>query len=135
MRMAGSLSQLESSQSVTALARSLAPEDVRVGDFVAPLHETVDFPSFFWCCDAELTNRIETVPIRFVAQGSGVPLKVKAVCLPFVLVKHPLYGVHALDVRCHQLAKLDRDYGKTAWKAFRPRSENVKRKKRNKKSK
>jgi len=126
--MAESVSQLESAQANSTLAKSLPPEDVRVGDYVAPLHETYDYPSFLWCCDAELTNRAETVPIRYIAQGSGLPLKVKAICLPFVLVKHPLRGTMALDVRCQQLAKLDRDYATIAWRAIKPRSKKSKRK-------
>jgi len=130
--MADSVSQLEVAQAKSTLAKSLGPEDVRVGDYVAPLHETYDYPSFVWCSDAELTNRSETVPIRFVAQGSGVPLKVKAICLPFVLVKHPTRGVYAIDVRCHQLARLDREYAAVAWRALKPCR---KRSKRNRKSK
>jgi len=134
VRMAESVSKLKAARGATSLAKSLAPEDVRVGDFVAPLHETYDCPSFLWC-DAGLTDRAETVPIRLVAQDAGAPLKVQAVCLPYVLVKHPLRGSFPLDVRTHQLAKLDRTYAKLAWKALKPSASKSKRKQRKKKSK
>lgn len=126
--MADTVSQIEAAQAKSTLAKSLAPEDVRVGDYVTPLHETYDYPSFLWCCDAELTNRAETVPIRYVAQGSGVPLKVKAICLPFVLVTRPTGGTYALDVRCQQLAKLDAGYAKVAWQALKPKAKKSERK-------
>ena len=114
--MANSVSQSDASTQACTLAKPLAPEDVRIGDYVSPLYETYDFPSFFWCCDSTLEDRAETVPIRFRASESGLPLKVKAVCLPFVLVKHALHGVFSLDVRCQQLVRLDRKYAETAWR-------------------
>ncbi len=117
--MAKTISQPELSGSQTSLAKSLAPEDVRVGDYVAPLHETYDCPSFLWC-DAGLEDRAETVPIRIVAQESGDPLKVRAVCLPYVLVKHPARGSFTLDVRTYQLARLDRVFAAKAWKSLKP---------------
>lgn len=126
--MGTSVSQPDAAQSLSTLAKSLAPEDVRVGDYVSPLHVTYDFASFFWCSDASLTNRSETVPIKFVADQGGVPLKVKAVCLPFVLVKHPLRGSFTLDVRRHQLARLDRGYAGLAWKEAKKRDKRRKKK-------
>ena len=95
-------------------------------------HETYDFPSFLWCCDAALTDRAETVTIRFRANSSGVPLKVKAICLPFVLVKHPVRGVYSLDVRRYQLVRLDRDYASVAWCSLKSRDQNRKHKKKRK---
>lgn len=130
--MADSVSQSESKASACTLAKSLAPEDVRLGDYVSPLHEVYDFASFLWGCDDALEDRAQTVPVRFVAEGSGVPLKVKAVCLPFVLVKHPTHGAYTLDVRRHQLARLDKTYAKRAWQALQPSTSKSKRKKRRK---
>lgn len=132
--MADSVSQTDASDALCSLAKSLAPEDVRVGDYVAPLHETYDYASFFWCCDDALEDRSQTVPIRFVASGSGEPLRVKAFCLPFVLVKHPVRGDFTLDIRRHQLARLDRAYGKLAWKSLKQRKDATKRKRSKKQS-
>ena len=132
--MADSVSQLDAAQTPSTLAKPLAPEDVRVGDYVSPLHETLDFASFLWCADGTFADRSETVPIRFVADNSGQPLKVQAVCLPFVLVKHPVRGTLTLDVRRHQLARLDRAYARLAWDAMKCRDKEH-RKRRKKKTK
>lgn len=124
--MADSVSQTDASNAPCSLAKSLAPEDVRVGDYVAPLHETYDYASFFWCCDDALEDRSQTVPIRFVASDSGEPLRVKAVCLPFVLVKAAKGKKFTLDVRRTQLARLTDDYARVAWKAYKKRKKTAK---------
>lgn len=126
--MADSLSQPDIKRERTSLAKSLAPEDVHVGDYVAVLHETYDFPSFFWCEDPALEDRSKTVIIRVVPrEGNGQPLRVKAICLPFVLVKHPRKGTFSIDVRCQQLARLDPTYAGTVWKAMKTRKKKKKR--------
>ena len=128
--MANSFSQSDVARAETSLAKSLAPEDVCVGDYVAPLHERYDFPSFFWCSDAALADRAETVTIRLMARGNNIPLKVKAVCLPFVLVKHPLRGTLTLDVRRYQLARLDPAYAALVIRALKRRKKKPNAKKR-----
>ncbi len=133
--MPDSVSQSDCVTDTCTLAKSLAPEDVRVGDYVAPLFETYDYASFFWYCDDALDDRSQTVPIRFLASESGVPLKVESVCLPFVLVKHPRRGSFTLDVRRHQLARLDGSYAKQAWKALKQRDSNPDRKRGKKRKK
>lgn len=87
-----------------------------MGDFVSLLHVFYVFPSFFWCCDEFSRSREETVRITYLPDAGGVPLKVKAVCLPFVLVKHPTGGKRTLDVRKVRLARLDKKYAAAAWK-------------------
>src|SRR5690349_4381542 len=94
------------------LARVLAPEDVRVGDFVAVLDELYELPSYCWRDDVVLHPRDELVRIRLMPTQENPPLKVKAVCLPFVLVKRPLGECHVLDLRRLRLARLDRRYGR-----------------------
>ncbi len=101
------------------LAKALAPEDVRPGDYVTPLVEVAEVPSFYWDADATTLPRDEPVRIRFVPAGGGVPLRVKGVCLPFVLVKYPCGRREALDVRRCRLARLDRHYAAAAWKAYK----------------
>ena len=108
-------------QNVCTLAKALAPEDVRPGDFVALLHVTAELPSFLWCTDAWSLPADEPMRIQFVPCGGGVPLKVQSVCLPFVLVKLPIGGRRTLDLRQCRLARLDRAYAKLAWKARKKR--------------
>lgn len=100
------------------LAACVAPEDIHCGDYLVILSRTEEYPSFFWCCDTTSMQPHETVRVRFNDRG-GVPLKVKAVCLPFVLVEMPNKKPLSLDVRVYQCAKLGRSYAKTAVQAFR----------------
>jgi hypothetical protein len=101
------------------LAKALAPEDIRPGDFVALLDELYEYPSFWWCADATLLAPDEPVRIRFVPHAENVPLKVKQVCLPFVLAKLPRDGGRTLDLRRCRLARLDPAYAAAAWKVYR----------------
>ncbi len=102
----------------TTLAASVAPEDLKCGDFVAVLNEVIEYPSFFWF-DLDATKRDELVRIRSIPSGSGMPLKVKAICLPFVFVKPPVGQCETIDIRRVQLVRLNERYGKTVWKDHR----------------
>jgi hypothetical protein len=95
------------------VARSLAAEDLRCGDFVAILHEVVEWPSFFWCGDPQLLPPDQPVRLVCRAGDGGVPLKVKAICLPFVFVKQPCGKHRVLDVRQHRLVRLGDGYCRT----------------------
>ena len=112
------------------LAKALAPEEIRAGDYVAQLYVVCELPSFFWDADVSLTPRDQLVRIQFVPEGGGVPLKVKSVCLPYVLVKHPQDGRQTLDVRRVKLARLGTEFAETAWKALQQQQLKRKRKKR-----
>ena len=102
----------------TALAASVAPEDLKCGDFVAVLIEVTEYPSFLWF-DLDATKRDELVRIRSIPSGSGLPWKVKAICLPFVFVKPPAGPCETIDIRRVQLVRLSERYGKTVWKELR----------------
>jgi hypothetical protein len=103
----------------TLVARTLAAEDLRRGDFVSILHEILEYPSFYWSCDAQLWPPDELVRLTCPSSDGGTPLKVKAICLPFVFVKQPNGQHRALDVRRHRLVRLVRDYARPVWKALR----------------
>lgn len=99
------------------LAKALAPEDVRVGDYVTLLSVTCELPSFYWLSDAALLPIDEPVRIPFVPRSGGSPLKVKSICLPFVLVKQSSGKERTLDLRTCRLARLVGDYATASWKA------------------
>lgn len=105
----------------STLATRVAPEDLRRGDFVGILSETVELPSFFWC-DTLPCARSELVRISYLPTEGRVPLKVESICLPFVFVKLPGGQYQTLDVRLTSLARLEKEYAKTVWKALRPRT-------------
>jgi hypothetical protein len=99
------------------LAKSLAPEDIRVGDFVTPLHMIAEVPSYYWFSECWNLPADQPVRIRFTCGSDGMPLKVKSICLPFVLLKQATGSQITLDLRKCQLARLDRRYAKRVWKA------------------
>ena len=110
---------LASRLSKTKLARSVAPEDLRRGDIVAILDEICELPSFLWCCDSNLLPPHEPVRMKWRTTDNGRPLKIKAICLPFVLVQTPRGHPETLDVRKCQLVRLNRKYAKRVWKKLR----------------
>lgn len=101
------------------LAKALAPEDIRPGDFVTPLNVVAEVPSFYWRTEGWSLPAEEPVRIRFTSPSDGLPLKVKSLCLPFVLVKQASGERLTLDLRKCQLARLDRRYARLAWKAYK----------------
>ena len=112
-------SDLPPSDSHSTLARALAPEDVRLGDYVALLDEIFELPSFWWYADSALHPREQLVRIRMIPTQENLPLKVKSVCLPFVLAKNPAGEKRTLDLRRCRLARLDREYAASAWVAYK----------------
>jgi hypothetical protein len=100
------------------LAKALAPEDVRAGDFVAILDEICELASFFWD-DCGMAPRDEVARIRYTPTSEALPMKVKSVCLPCVLVKQPCGAKRTLDVRKTRLARLDGGYARAAWKEYK----------------
>ncbi len=103
----------------STLSASVAAEDLECGDYVAILSEVYEFPSFYWCSDAALLPPDEPVRMKFLSRTGGAPLKVKAICLPFVFVKTAKGGYETLDVRRQQLVRLDRKYAETVYKSVR----------------
>ena len=95
-----------------------APEDLKCGECVAVLNEVAEYPSFFWP-DYAQSERDELVRVRGIPATSGMPLKIKAICLPFVFVKSPLGQCETIDIRRVQLARLNKRYAKTVWKNLR----------------
>ncbi|MCA9260530.1 MAG: hypothetical protein KDA61_15060 [Planctomycetales bacterium] len=104
------------------MARTLAPEDVRVGDYVSLLYVVRELPAVFFCDDWQGLAPDEMLRFRTLPEMAGEPLKVQAVCLPFVLVKRANGERRPLDLRRVQVARLDRNYAKTARKLSKRKS-------------
>lgn len=101
------------------LAARVSGEDLACGDYVAVLTQIVEFPSFFWdSCTS--TSPGELVRMQVIPQDAGTPLKVVAICLPFVYVRHPQGMLHTLDTRKAQLARLDRRCAKLIIRRLAP---------------
>jgi len=113
----------ESERCVDRSARTLAPDDLRAGDFVSILEETVEYPSFWWSCDPQLWPPSQPVRMSCHTDDCGVPLKVKAVCLPFVFVKKPCGKHRTLDIRQQRLVRLSAKYAEAVWKVLSKESQ------------
>jgi hypothetical protein len=109
----------------SALAKSLAPEEVRVGDFVAVLHVTYELPSFYWCAESFRIPYDQPVRLQLLPSDTESPLKVRSICLPFVLVKSSDGSHRTLDMRRHRLARLSRRFAKMVWKVAKKTNSKV----------
>lgn len=103
----------------SSMAAMVAPEDLRRGDFIAVLSEIIELPSYFWT-ETMPAGRSELVRIRRLPTEDRAPLKVKAICLPFVFVKLPSGQFQTIDVRLASLARLEKGYARAVWKSLKP---------------
>lgn len=103
----------------TDLAKTLAAEDIRRGDVVAILDTVYELPSFLWNLEPHMLAPQEPVRVRLCGPCVGKPLKVKEICLPYVLVKRPDGRYGTLDMRRYRLVRLSHGYAKMAWKQYR----------------
>lgn len=94
------------------VARPLAPEDVRVGQYVCTLQFVVECVA-----PAELDSwrpprliRLQCLPFN------TEPQRVLAVCLPFVFVRCVDGDLETIDVRRHSLARVSKSFGQLAFK-------------------
>lgn len=110
-------SQLESK-----IAATVSGEDLACGDYVALLTETVDVPSYLWDrCETALSPH-ELVSLKLIPEDAGQPLKVVAVCLPFVYVQTPNLETATVDTRRASLVRLDRKCAKVVWKKLKSKA-------------
>ena len=101
-----------------SMASQLAPEDVRP-DMYVTVHEVIrEHPTFFLCPDGPMPPAGHKVRLAWRAVRAGTPYRVKAVCLPYVLVYDTKNDPHTFDVRRHRLVRLDDEYGRQAWHAI-----------------
>lgn len=108
-----------------SLAKTLAPEDIRCGDYVTALYVVSEWPSWYWDDDDALHPRDELVTIRSTPCDEATPLEVVGVCLPFVLVETPQRDGKLLDVRRVRLARLDRTFARKSRRALRKREKRL----------
>lgn len=106
-------------------ARPFTPDDLRPGDGVTVAHVTAQILACEDPPPGDDENRV--LRAKLIPESAGYPLRIKQVCLPFVLVKSPT-GDHAtLDLRRHHLLRLDDAYTRAAFKALDPKRKERKR--------
>ncbi|MFG0329459.1 MAG: hypothetical protein ACF8PN_06105 [Phycisphaerales bacterium] len=102
------------------LARPLAPEDIRVGSFIAILHRVVLVPPWVWACHGLTPPSTALDPISMLwtpdPDEDAWPMWVEAVCLPFVVVTPASGGrLRWLDTRTVRLAEVDDAVGRAVF--------------------
>ncbi len=120
-------------------ARAIAPEDITVGDYVAVLNwidEVFPIGALFDCSAINTPHTLEMIRVQRIPAAACVPLKVEAICLPWVLVKSPMPSARAmnnwnssqrplllrtLDVRRVRLARLSDAFGEQLYRALKGR--------------
>ncbi|MEQ8846850.1 hypothetical protein [Botrimarina sp.] len=101
-----------------SLAKPLAPEDVRAGDYVAVLDEELQWCAANWYCDPPPHGE-RVIHVRLRPREAAPPLRVLDACLPFVFVEPPDGAGYTLDLRAVRLARLDKGYARRVVKAMR----------------
>lgn len=99
-------------------SRAVAPEDLRVGDYVTVTHQTYQFVAF---APFRPDNALQSHTIRLIPDEAGECYRVAAVCLPFILTRSAGGGHPTLDVRQMTLRRLDKRFGKAAFAARSPK--------------
>jgi hypothetical protein len=101
------------------VAASVAGEDVNCGDYVAVLSYVYELPTYLWSSCSDFLPADEIVRLRMIPDDAGVPLKVLAICLPFVYALTSSGEMKTLDLRRQRIARLDRASAKQVWKQLR----------------
>lgn len=103
----------------STLAELVAGEDLRCGDYVATFTQMSELPSYLWDCGDFSLSPQELVRLKYTPCDAGLPLKVVAVCLPFVYAIRPDRSLMTLDLRRTQVVRLDTVCARKAWKALK----------------
>jgi len=104
------------------LARSVAGEDLQIGEFISVLSVISEMPSFMWdSCDLSLRPE-ELIRLKYIPERAGHPLKIIGICLPFVYVRSSNKAVEILDLRLTQVVRLDRHCAKEIWRLTRKKT-------------
>src|SRR5687768_13628359 len=105
-------------------SRLIGPEDLRAGHYVTIAEMT-------WqlvvkeepCAGPAIEPRIATV--TGWPDGSGWPLRVISVCLPYAIAETSMGKHVALDLRRHRLSRLSKSYGEGVFAALKKPAANA----------
>lgn len=106
-------------QSLT-VAQFVAPEDIRIDQWVAVLSVTCEFlPT--WAIDSPSDiDGLRAVRYTYAPEQAGEPLRVVDVCVPFVLVEDAQGKPQVLDLRMCTLVAVSNRFAKAVRKPRRP---------------
>lgn len=106
-----------SAASAASASRTVAPEDLAPGRYIAVLRERGEFVRG-GSCDVPVALYVESLSL-LPDKEDIAPMKIVATCLPFVLVQKPDGSCATLDVRAVTLAELDPRYGRLAFRRLK----------------
>ncbi len=98
------------------MARSLAPEDISVGMYVATLHVQLQF--LMYRENPAGDDELYTYPVVRRSHETELPRKVVGICLPYVVVRNHDRKTEMLDTRSVRLAWVDTQFAKAALKPY-----------------
>jgi len=105
--------------SKTTIARMLAPEDIRIGQYVTVLYAISEYLPTLPSHDDARCRSVEPIRVRWLPSQAYPPMEVKAVCLPHVFVRLPNNHLHTLDVRECEFGEVSREYARCVFTASR----------------
>jgi hypothetical protein len=105
------------------LATGVAGEDVLEGDFVTITQRTIAVPAYFWDSSDSWLRTEQLVRLRLIPHDAGLPVKVIAICLPFVYARRPNRTIQVIDLRREEISKLEADRGKRIWREMQVRKD------------
>lgn len=103
-------------KTATRLARSLAPEDIEPGRYVAVLTAIREHFSGLYSDELQWKEP-RRVLLRWLPDDDEHVMRVVSVCLPFVLVRTPEKKTRLIDTRQYELAEIPAAAGRAAFRA------------------
>ena len=96
---------------MATVAKPVHPEDLAIGDDVAILFTSSQYPTFNWYgFDTTMQPIEKPISVTYLPYGDQAALIVQQICLPFVLCKTFDDRHRYLDVRQVQLARLSKTF-------------------------
>lgn len=87
-----------------------------MGDYVTILLEDCQYPTYYWQWFPPKVPDGQPVRLTFMPTDNiGLPLKVVAICLPFIAVENAQQEKQSLDLRQCELGRLSEDYVAATW--------------------
>lgn len=105
-------------------AHPIAPEDIQKGQYLVTLYRVEEHLPMF-CGEEDVYRRGEPYRVRWLPEVWEIgPMKVRAVCLPFVMVKNAAGAVYPLDVRRCTFAAVPAEFATAIVKSYRAMRKN-----------
>lgn len=119
----------------TTACRTVHPEDLAVGEYVAVLQQSYQLGTYVWCgLDPHQFRPSEPVELTLRGSFDGL-LEVKEICFPLILCTDCDANVVVLDSRSTQLGRLSAAFASSYKAAKKAKASSSKPKKKKKKRK